>query len=341
MKKILFNLFVCILLLLALACTDPPPEEIFAEKIFELDGTIYETDLDYPYIYVAAYTDGFWRIDISNDEHTAIELPLLDSTQNITQANYIDAHGNEVIALTENNVWRSISSGMTWYCSEIGIDQVFEPQALSRSPFNPSKLFLVNQGDAMYTSSDRGESWQKGLRAWNMGYYYSYWDPYRKGDIWIEGMNNIGSQFLYCVENYGTIKKAVNIPQYSEIVWLLGIEFDSSSIYLSTGDGEGKHFLKSTDGGYNWNEIATDIPDSLNLSDFYKDPYHPGTFYFFEHPSDIYRSSDTLRTIDKIMTIQLSGEHEFIQHFYCEPVQDKLYLVSSHGIYSISLDEVE
>ncbi len=336
------NILSLIPFLIILSCTPDLPEGPSVNKIFSLDGSIYETDLDYPYFYVAAYTDGFWRIDLSSDEHTAIELALLDSSQNITQANYIDAHGNEVIALTENNVWRSISYGNVWYRSEIGIDQIFYPQALSRSPFNPSKLFLVNQGDAMYSSSNWGESWKKGTESGSSGYYYSYWDPFRPGDIWLEGMLSIGEQFIVCVENYGASEREVNVPQYNEIAWFTSMWFDSTSIYMRMGDSNGRYVMKSDDGGYSWDEMTTGIPDTSRINSIFQNPIQPSTLYLTNNYHDIiYCSTDTLRSIFEIVRFEFANERESIIKIYYEPALNSLIVVTLYGIYEVSLDEIE
>ena len=150
------------LIFIIVSCTTDIETEPSITQIFSLQGTICQTDMDYPYLYISANTAGFWRIDLSSDYFDAIKLPLLDPQNNISQAKYIDAEDEDIIALTEGNVWRSISYGMVWHRSETGIDRIFTPTALSRSANSPRNICFVNSGDAIYTSSNWGESWTKG-----------------------------------------------------------------------------------------------------------------------------------------------------------------------------------
>ena len=334
--SILFLLFI---LIFYASCTPELPATIVVDKIFSLEGSLNRTDLDYPYIYIAADTDGFWRIDLSDNSYDALELRLLDPLENILKANYIDAHGNDVIALTEGDVWRSISSGTVWYSSDIGIERMFSPKALSRSSTDPRKLFLINNGDAIYYSLNWGESWQKGIDIGIEDYNNSYWDPYNGGNIWIDGINGSQEQFVMCVENYGNTQKNISIPAYDEAEWFSSLEFFGSGIYMRTSESSGKHVMKSENGGTTWSEIETDYPDSIEINRFFNDPSHTGTFYLTDSDNEyIYRSTDTLKTFSEFIPLDFDNENEYIHTIYYEPMISSLILVTHYGIYVVSLE---
>lgn len=330
--------YLLILLIIILSCSPDLPKILSVTKVFELNGNIYETDLDYPYLYVAADIEGFWRIDLSSSDFTSIELPLLDS--NNTQANYIDASGSSVVALTKYNIWRSNDFGDTWMKSDSGINIVTHPSAFSRSPFDPSRLFLVNRDGYMYYSSDWGVSWKKGMESGANGYYNSYWDPYRQGDIWLDGMGCIGIQFVMCVENYGASVKEVNVPQYSEIVWFTSMWFDATSIYMRTIDSNGRYIMKSDDGGYTWYEMTTGIPDTLMIYSIFQNPAETGTLYLTDYFNDIiYCSTDSLNSIFELACFEFENEHEYIYKIIYDEVTNSLVVITYYSVYMVKLDD--
>jgi len=340
MKRLII-FYMLFLLIFTSSCTPDLPAEIVVDKIFSIEGTLNRTDLDYPFIYIAADVNGFWRVDLSDNSHDALELPLLNTQLNILKANYIDANGNEVIALTEDKVWRSISSGTVWYESDNGIDRIFYPKALSRSTTDPRKLFFINNGEAMYYSLNWGEDWQKGVDVSVEDFNNSYWDPYNGGTIWIDGINGSQEQFVMCVENYGNTQKDISIPTYDEAEWCSSLEFFGSAIYMRTSDNSEKHIIKSVNEGETWSEIETDYPDSIVISRFFNDPSHAGTFYLTDEENEyIYRSTDTLKTFSEFIPLNFENEDEYIHKIYYEPMISSLILVTHYGIYLVSLEGI-
>lgn len=333
-----FYIFLIILLFIA-GCFNPPITQNQAIKILDLDGSECETDLDYPYLYVAARTEGLLRIDLSNNNYTIENLPLLDSVQNITSVEYVTAEGNDIVALSENDIWHSIDSGYTWENINHGINIPFGLTALSRSPIASEKLFVVSQGDSMYYSPDNGKHWQTGIYSGQSIYYNSYWNPYIDGDIWFDGLGQLGWPFYGCVENYGQSSKVFDQAQIPEINCYSGFVFYQNRIYISNLLQLKTCFYYSEDGGNTWSEMQQTLDDSTYIDYFIKDQSISGTFYMATRDKNILVSSDSLKTFSKVCDFSKNIDGDFTYRLYHESINNLLIITTTkNNIYLYSLN---
>lgn len=327
-----------IVLLFIIGCFNPPVTQDQAIKILDLGGSDYETDLDYPYLYIAAKAEGLLRIDLSNSNYTIENLPLLDSLQNVIPVEYISANGNDIVALSSNDIWHSIDNGYTWENINRGINIPFGLKALSRSPVESEKLFMISQGDSMYYSPDNGVHWQAGIYAGHSSYYNSYWNPYIDGDIWFDGLGQLGWPFYGCVENYGQLSKVFDHANLPEINNYSGFVFSQNRIYISNLLQTKSSLYYSEDGGSSWSEMQQTLDDSTYIDYFIKDQLIPGTFYLATR-NNILISSDTLKTFRNVCEFN-NADDDFAYKLYHETINNFLIITTTqNNFYLYDLNE--
>ncbi|MDD3966374.1 MAG: hypothetical protein WC372_01925 [Candidatus Neomarinimicrobiota bacterium] len=329
-----------IILLFIIGCFNPPVTQDQAIKILDLDGSDYETDLDYPYLYIAARTEGLLRIDLSNSNYTIENLPLLDLFENVIPVEYISASGNDIVALSSDDIWHSSDNGYTWENINHGISIPYGLTALSRSPVESEKLFVISQGDSMYYSPDNGEHWQAGIYAGHSSYYNSYWNPYIDGDIWFNGLGQLGWPFFGCVENHGQLSKVFDQANLPEINNCSGMVFSQNRIYISNLLQTKSRFYYSEDGGSSWSEMEQTLDDSTYIDYFIKDQLASGTFYLATSDDNILISSDTLKTFNKVCEFSNNTDDDFAYKLYHESINNFLIITTTqNNFYLYNLNE--
>lgn len=318
------------------------------KKIFS--GTVSEMDMDYPYLYVAAYTDGLWRIDISNDDYQLKYLPLLDSTKNITIADYVDAYGNKIIVTTMNGIWRSIDGGNNWVKAENGIEKINQVAGIGRFPQNPIRIITFGNDSTIFYSDNEAESWQLFYPEIRGNAILIKCNTYIEGEAWMVSIPLSGWGYmtcLSCINDYGKeLKHIVDIDnllgaESDDFTIASEIDFDQDNIFILIHNASNSFVYKSSDGGYNWLRIYDSISDSIQISSFVKDPRFQHIFYLTDIENNIYLSKDTFQTFQCIGKFPTKEKEEFIYRLVYEIEKNRLFAMTGYGLYVISLADLE
>lgn len=322
-----------------------PSRETHVKKIFT--GEFLQMDMDYPYLYVAAFTDGLWRIDISNNEFPLKYLPVPDSANDIYEVDDVAASGDDIIVTTYRRIWHSVDGGETWINSEDGIEEFYHALSVARFPDIPERIITdMGLSTKVYWSNNNGIMWHPFDTGIRTDISWIKCNPYKNGETWIYGSAGeigFGTPYLYCVEDYGKkLKLEVDMADQFECIegyqHVTSIDFDqddSNIVYLSVSSSI-KSTYKSIDGGYIWRELTS---DTLYVYRFAKDSRYTGRFYVVSSCNNIYLSLDTLHTFQWIAG--LPEEEEATMDIEYDIEKENLFIAVENGVYVLALADVK
>ena len=191
-----------------------------------------------------------------------------------------------------SNIFYTTDAGNTWQTSDLAASAVIPTLSYS---FN-GNIHYIYINDTLFKSSNGGASFQKfssgiifpdhikGDRSGNMFVYFEDDSPgmYRstnQGALWdyIENGVTIGSRvYKILFDNSGRVysfkfqdERKVNISTNSGSVWraaytqesFFGPCTDSNSVYAAADfNSANSYVVKTTDGGYSWNQIGANLP---------------------------------------------------------------------------------
>ncbi len=186
--------------------------------------------LDEPYLYACAGKYGLWRRNI--ESLTPWEfLGLSDTALDRGGVMDVDAYGADILVAYSGRhldynidstvaAWRSKDNGRTWFRSDGGIPNTFDPThkqsmltKLRRSPHTKDTIVALYLSAARYRSTNRGESWilLHGNTAIIAPWAFLKWNPYRRGEIWIWGATGVDfTPFIAVLEEFGNRGRSIN-----------------------------------------------------------------------------------------------------------------------------------
>lgn len=327
------------LLLILYGCNNPNGAEFEAKKI--LNCSTVEMDLDYPYLYVAAWTDGLWKINISNDNFTATYIHVVDSFESFSEVYDVTAEGDDIIVSTLTRIWKSEDGGGNW--SNIGNNTLL--MGIDRFPGQPGTIFYDKYYDpVVYYSEDNGNTWDSTQTDIQTADSFIKINPFKDGEAWIYGIRGgtgFGTPYLFSVDSCGKHFK-LEVDMQNDLQCEDGlnhvnsIAFDPDNpdnIFLCVTNGR-KSIYKSTNSGYNWQEIST---DTLQIYIMCNDAIISDKFYVFCTDENLYSVTDNFQTFELLGEIPYgSGEGPIgIIH---DPVRNLLLIGETTGIRVVKLN---
>ncbi|MBN2780507.1 MAG: hypothetical protein JXR21_00920 [Candidatus Marinimicrobia bacterium] len=338
--KIIFLFF---LLLFIIGCNQPSTNDI--EIINIRVCSYYEMDLDYPYLYIAGWEDGLWKLDISNDNFTKTYIPVLDSIESISRIVDITAEGEDIIINTFPGLWRSEDRGANWI--NMGNHLL---ESIDRFPGQSGKLIFDKYGGtAIYYSDNYGTTWDSVETGVLTAASMIEMNPYREGEAWIFGYmagTGMGIPYVFCVDSCGQHLKTV-VDMVNELFsedatnHVNSIAFDPDNpdnIFLCITNDR-KSIFKSSNGGFNWQELLT---DTLQINYMCNDAVISDKYYALCYDYELHKGELYCIT-DNFQTFQFLGELTFTNtsplDIIHEPVQNLLLIGDCRGVTIVKLGD--
>lgn len=333
---------ILIAYLLIFSCSNgtSPSETLTPKKIF--DKSVNRIKIEYPYLYVAAWVDGLWRIRIDDGSNLVEKLELPDSVDGISKIADVTIFGNDIIVSTWNSIYQSRDSGLNWLQRTEGIPYIQNINSIERFNSIPENIITHNV-NSIYWSDNNAQNWNDSNL--NLPHESSNTfikiSPIENGVSWIYGMTNLSYPVLYCTSEYGKkLKLEVNLTE------LFGLNYHLISFRDFVFDNENSEILyfaasthpplyKSKNGGLNWEPI---LSDSIQVQTFSQAISKPNFFYASDL-WNIYTSDDTLHTFDLVCSLgEPETEENIIHQIIFENISKKLFIATYTGIYSLSLN---
>lgn len=343
-NKIFITLIIVLLSIQITGCNKPPTNEFEAKII--LTCTFNQMDLDYPYLYVAAWTGGLWKVDISNNNFTTTYIPVMDSIENINQIDDVTVNSNDIIISTHTGIWRSIDGGNSW----IDIGQNINPlslQDIDRFPNQPEKIiFDMSYHSIVYHSENYGENWDSTQTNIQSDNSYIEINPYKNNEAWIHGIRagvGFGVPYLYCIDSCGKHIK-LEIDMLNDLHCEDGlnhvnsIAFDPSEpdkLFLCVTNGR-RSIYNSSNGGFSWQETST---DTMQIFIMCNDGFSSDKFYAYCTDNNLYCVTDNFQTFEFLgeLSHESGGVPISILH---EPLRNLLIIGETYGVKVVDLNQI-
>ncbi|MEA3391428.1 MAG: hypothetical protein U9Q91_00455 [Candidatus Marinimicrobia bacterium] len=338
MKRSIKTIILILTLLLFSSCINPPNIEFEARKILTCSAN--EIDLDYPYLYVAAWRDGLWRIYISDDNFDTTNIQVMDPSESFSEVYDVTAEGDDIIVSTLTRIWRSEDGGNSW----VNIGNNAFLMGIDRFPNQPEKIFYDKYYyPVVYYSEDNGNTWDSTQTDIQTADSFIRINPFKEGEAWIYGIRGgtgFGTPYLFCVDSCGKYFK-LEVDMQNDLHCEDGlnhvnsIAFDPDepdNIFLCV-TVPGKTIFKSTDGGYNWQETLT---DSLLIIKMCNDAIISDKFYALCTDSKLYCVTDNFQIFQLLgeVTYESGGPIDMIH----DPVRNLLLISETIGVKVVKLN---
>ncbi|MGM0546700.1 MAG: VPS10 domain-containing protein [Bacteroidota bacterium] len=270
------------------------------------------------------------------------------------------------VAVGSGNVWKTTNAGTTW-------EPIFDNEDsysigyITIDPNNPNTIWVgtgedvggrhVGYGDGIYKSTDGGDSWE------NMGLEESehiseiivhpensdvVWAA-AEGPLWSSG----SERGLYKTTDGGeTWEKKLGGNEWTGVTDIVIDPRNPDLLYAATwqrhrnvaaymGGGPGSGIHKSTDGGENWDELESGLPDSnMGKIGLAISPQEPDIVYaaieLDRRTGGVFKSDDRGESWKKMSDAVAGGTGpHYYQELYASPHHfGKLYLVSNYTLIS-------
>ena len=235
-------------------------------------------------------------------------------------------HGNDQIyyaGYTGGGVWKTIDAGMNWFNVSDGYFGVGSIGAIAVSEKDPNVVIvgtgehavrgvMTSYGDGVYKSTDAGKTWKHiGLtETRHISNVIIHPEAYNTIFVGAQGAVHGPSEErgVYKSTDGGvTWKKTLYIDQNTGVSSLVMDNTNPRIMYAATwqhrrypwkveSGGPGSGIYKSTDGGENWKEINTGLPDTLGKIGLSVSAADPDRVYAIveakKSESGLYRSDD-------------------------------------------------
>lgn len=266
------------------------------------------------------------------------------------------------VAVGSGGVWKTTNSGTTW-------TPLFDEQSsysigcVTIDPHDPFKIWVgtgeniggrhVGYGDGIYLSPDGGKTWK------NMGLKESQHismiivHPEKEHIIWVVAQGPLwsegGERGVYRSEDSGeTWTQVLGNDQWTGATDLVMDPRNPDVLYAATwdrhrtvaaylGGGPGTGIYKSTDGGLNWKELKSGLPESnmgkIGLAISPQNPDHIYAAIELNHrKGGIYKSVDGGMNWEKRSnTVSGATGPHYYQELYASPHKyDRLYLADNN-----------
>ena len=318
------------------------------EEIY--NGKINDINIDYPYLYIAGYTDGLWRVDISNENYNLTYLPVLDSSNMVTEVDYITAYEKNIIVTTYTNICKSNDGGKNWEIAEDGLGTLSYIGPITRSEQFPQKIIAFGLDSNVFYSDNNADSWTASP-SFPSG--FKHWvkiNPYLEGDLWIlaEPSGTITSgnnSFLVNSNEYGkSIKEIIDVKNllmddYNDWASVYEIDFDYFNKYLLV-NGSCSYIFQSSHQESNWKEIYNSKTDSVFITTIFKHQELEDVFYFSVR-NKVYITDDVFKSFQLIGEIplveNLPNEEQMINRLLIDYNNNNLFIMTLGKIFVISI----
>ena len=335
------KLFFPLIFLYLFGCSNSTSSPIDNSKLIKIfDKTVNRIEIEYPYLYVAAWTDGLWRIKIDDGSNSIEKLMLPDSVDGISKVADVTVSGNDILVSTLTSIYHSLDDGKNWIQSTEGIPYISALNSIERFKSYPERI-IAPQAESIYWSDNNAQNWHNSninLPRTSSDTFIKI-DPLDNGIAWIYGWDDLSFPWLCCISDHGkNLKHWVNLSDLFgfnyHLISIRDFVFDirdNHILYLSVSTQP--RFFKSKNGGYEWEPIES---DSIYIHAFVQDTSSPNLFYAADLRS-IYTSNDTLHTFQFVCDIgEPKTEENIIHQLIFENSNKLLYIATYAGVYSLS-----
>ncbi len=299
-------------------------------------------DLDYPYLYVAAWRDGLWRIDISDDNFDTTYIQVMDPSESFSEVYDVTAEGDDIIVSTLTRVWRSEDGGNNW-------TNIVDNNALlgiDRFTGHPEKIIYDrNSYPFVCYSEDNGDTWDSTQTSFPTADSFIRIHPFKEGEAWIYGITGgvgFGNPYLFCVDSCGKHIK-LEVDMFNDLYCEDGINHVNSivfdpdnpeNIFLCVTVPE-KTIFKSENGGFSWQEVFL---DTLEIKIMCNDAFQTDKFYAISYNRKLYCITENFQTYQLLGKLSFSSGEGPLDIIH-DPVRNLLLINESNGIQAIKLND--
>ena len=276
-KLTIFGIF----LLLCLGCNDTPPDNEIKSTwtVWEFpDKKAYTLRYFEPYLYVCAFKNGLWRMDLSASDSTWEYVAVLEAVGTsrygiqdvvfdpITKSLLVARPSEDPL---EHSLFRSQDGGQSWIPSDSGM--VYGSENEDRDNILVLRKFettLFAGGNRVYRSDDGGLTWEMKTGAGSTVLLEQ--DPNHPNTIWLVGELVVLMETMKKSTDFGETWTQVILDPVDLYVWEIAFTHgDTDRVYLATDMG----LIYTQDGGQSWSKpVVVDSANTDYVSLVWADP---------------------------------------------------------------------
>src|SRR3954465_5967985 len=179
---------------------------------------------------------------------------------------------NRVYLAGARGIFLSDDGGLSWVRAAEGVLPEAPVTSLALSPGPPENVYAVVEGN-LWVSNDGARVWQKkmvGIPETTVEVVSV--DENKPGRLWA-----VAATKIFMSDDAGTTwsPQGRSLPEPGTLVRGLVVSANAQIFVLSTHRG----VLRSTDGGYNWNQVESTLPVHLESGLLLRDPHDASTLY--------------------------------------------------------------